>query len=306
MLLVSALSGAQLGALAGFEDFRTVARVNLMAAVVGGPPRLIGAYLRGLEGAVWGMIAAAILSCLVIHFALLSKCNEERIGFKLANCWKECGVLFSFSLPAVLAGMLCIPTVWLCSAMLVNQPGGYAELGVYGAASQWRNLILFLPWMIGQVSIPMLSAQDFHQNKREIFAILKSLLYTYCLATIPILAVACALSPFIMDFYGPDYSGTWPVLVLILFATSLQVIQAPVVKFMEATGRMWTNLIISMVWTITVLCFSQQFIQYGALGLCIALVIAFAIEGLLLFAYGVKVLWEPGTNTQLQISLGKE
>jgi hypothetical protein len=39
--------------------------------------------------------------------------------------------------------------------MVVNQPGGYAEMGVFSAARQWRTAIGFIPGVLAQFALPL-------------------------------------------------------------------------------------------------------------------------------------------------------
>ncbi|MDT9702507.1 hypothetical protein, partial [Streptomyces sp. P17] len=55
---------------------------------------------------------------------------------------KEFQVLWKFSLPAILAGVMIAPVIWLCNYLLVNQPNGYYEMASFDIANQWRNTVL--------------------------------------------------------------------------------------------------------------------------------------------------------------------
>ncbi len=58
MLLLGALNGAQTGALAGFEEFRTIARINLLAGLANFPLIVTGVYLAGLRGAIVALVVS--------------------------------------------------------------------------------------------------------------------------------------------------------------------------------------------------------------------------------------------------------
>ncbi len=57
MLFLSTLTSTQNGAMAGMEAFRTIALISLISGIMAFPLIIGGAYVLGLEGAVWGMVA---------------------------------------------------------------------------------------------------------------------------------------------------------------------------------------------------------------------------------------------------------
>src|SRR5262245_42123812 len=144
-MVFSAINGAQTGALAGFEDFKTIARINLFAGLLAFPLTVTGVWLGGSPGAVWGLAASQGVNCVLNHSAL--RAAGRRAGVPIG--WKTCGtewpVLWRFSLPAMLCSVLVVPVNWVGMAWLANQANGYAEMGVFNAANQWRTAILFVP-----------------------------------------------------------------------------------------------------------------------------------------------------------------
>ena len=46
-------------------------------------------------------------------------------------------------------------------------PGGYGELGIFNAANQWRNLVLFVPASLAQVVLPILANLQALGNQRR-------------------------------------------------------------------------------------------------------------------------------------------
>ena len=105
-----------------------------------------------------GMVAAAGVGWIVNRIYLLEKCRVARVRVHFFGAWGESRILSEICLPAVLANTAAGPVMWFTNTMLVNQPSGYAEMGVLNAANQWRTAILFLPGLIGQVVLPLLSS----------------------------------------------------------------------------------------------------------------------------------------------------
>ncbi|HOY60838.1 MAG TPA: oligosaccharide flippase family protein, partial [Verrucomicrobiota bacterium] len=58
-LFLNGISGAQTGALAGLEAFRTIAGLNFITGVISFPLLVAGALWRGIEGSIWALSATA-------------------------------------------------------------------------------------------------------------------------------------------------------------------------------------------------------------------------------------------------------
>jgi O-antigen/teichoic acid export membrane protein len=284
-LLFSSVNGAQIGALSGFEAFRAISKINLISGVISFPIIGIAAYNFGLTGALWGYNITALLNCVLCQYTLDKVMSNYGNRSDYKNCLKEWRVLWRFSLPAMLANTLVGPVTWVCNVLLVNQPNGFAEMGVYSAATQWRQLMLFFPGLIAQVALPIMASSDTASPYQQI----KSNFYINLVITLPLLALLSVCSPFIMSSYGSSFSDSWPVLLLVLCAAFLQVLQSPIVTYWAATGRMWTNFIANIFWGSSLVVLSWLFIEKGAMGLSLALLISFAIYGLLLVVVNMNI-----------------
>jgi O-antigen/teichoic acid export membrane protein len=161
-------------------------------------------------------------------------------------------------------------------------------MGVYSAATQWKQLMLFFPGLIAQVVLPIMAST----HKTSAYQQIKSNFYINLIITLPLLALLSVFSPFIMSSYGSSFSDSWPVLVIVFCAAFLQVLQAPIVTYWAATGRMWANFSANIFWGSSLVVLSWLFIEKGAVGLSLALLISFAIYGLLLVVVNMNIARE--------------
>jgi len=132
--------------------------------------------------------------------------------------------------------------------MLVNQPGGYAEMGVFSAANQWRAALLFLPGLIGQVAVPMLASLQNAAGRRPARKVLVGSMLTNALCTVPVLFVLLPCSRWIMSFYGAAFSARGHVLQVSLLSAALLAIQTPVGNLITAFGRVWVGFAMNAGW----------------------------------------------------------
>jgi O-antigen/teichoic acid export membrane protein len=154
--------------------------------------------------------------------------------------------------------------------MLVNQPNGYAEMGVLNAANQWYIAILFLPRLLGQVVLPILSERIGDKDRLRSEVLLTTSMKLNGAVVLPIVVIGCLLSPFIMQLYGAGFRSAWPILSVILITAGLLAVQIPVGQIIAASGKMWVGFIMNVGWGFTFIFITWVLIEWGALGLALA------------------------------------
>lgn len=290
MLLFGAVAGAQSGALAGFEAFRSIARVNLGAGLLTFPCLVGGVYLAGVQGAVWGLVAASAAGVVLNHRALSHQARSAGVPVPAPNSLSEREVLWHFSFPAVLASMLVTPVNWAASALLVNQPGGYAEMGLFNAANQWRGAILFLPGLLCQVGLPLICSLKGDDQEKELGR--KILHYNLLLnggVTLVVALVVSGLSALIMGSYGSSFASGYDVLVVLAISTVLVSINSVIGQTVTSSGRMWLGFGFNSIWAASLLALSYFLVPaYGALGLAAAYLAAYLVHTLVQGSYAAR------------------
>jgi len=280
-LVASALSGAQSGALAGFEEFQGLSKLNLYSGLVSIVAVAVGVAWWGMVGALWGYNIAIVISCFLGSRALNRATENQGVVPDYRNCMQEWPVLWRFSVPTMLSNTLVTPAAWVCNAMLVNQPNGFSEMAVYNVATQWRQMLLFLPGIAAQVFLPIMSSQTKSGESGPARAQFQKI---NMLIAAPFLVCLAVLSPLILALYGASFSKQWPVFVVVQLATFAQIMQSPVITSWAAEGRMWTNLFANGFWGASLVLLSWSLIRLGALGLGLALLASFLVYFIVIMA----------------------
>jgi O-antigen/teichoic acid export membrane protein len=253
LLFFNALSGAQTGALSGFEAFRAIARINLVRGLIAFPVTVAAVLLWRLPGAIWALAATAAVTCLLNQVSLRRQCTMLGIHPRFSSSWAEGRVLWTFSTPAFLSGALVGPALWAASAMLVNQPGGYAEMGVFSAASQWRNAIAFVPSVLAQFALPLLSNLN---GERDVSRYGKALRWNLILTAAAAAAVAVPVAlgaPQIMRLYGRGFQQGWLLLVLSAATAVISCINGVVGTAILSAGSVWAGCAFNGMWAAVLL-----------------------------------------------------
>ncbi len=292
LLFFSAISGVQTGSLAGFEAFQRIARIGLTAGLLSFPILVGGAFAAGLQGVLWALAAATALNCLLNHFALKELLRENGMSIDYAKSASELPVLWKFSLPAFLSGAMVTPVNWLCSAILVNQPNGYFQMGIFNAANQWRNAILFIPGSMSTIVLPLLaSLQSVDDSGRYKKVLWYNTLLNTGIALLAALIISLAATP-IMAGYGRDFAPGAGTLVALSVAAALSAGASVIGQAIASKGWMWWGVILNACWGGVLVVSTVMQAGDGALGLARANVIAYAAHLALVGAFTAFILPE--------------
>ncbi|HLA84195.1 MAG TPA: oligosaccharide flippase family protein, partial [Thermoguttaceae bacterium] len=276
-LFISALNGAQIGALSGFEAFKSIARVNLLVGLLSFPILLLAVWYGGLPGAVWALTINLGINWLFNHIALRREARRFGVPLHFRGCVREWPVLWAFSLPVILGNVLVWPVRWICGTLLVRQPGGFDEMAILNAADYWYAMLLFLPDLLGQIMLPVVSEQlgvKAKQTARKIMILAIQLNVTVLLPFVVLLSVA---SPYIMNFYGENYRSSWPTLVVSLVTALLIAGQSPIGFYISASGRVWAGFIMKLCWGSVYILSTVLLLHQGALGLAVARAVSYVV-----------------------------
>jgi O-antigen/teichoic acid export membrane protein len=167
--------------------------------------------------------------------------------------------------------------------MLVNQPGGYAEMGIYSAANQWGNAIFFMPSVLAQVALPLLSNVNGERDDARYGKALRwNLALTATAATAVAVPVALA-APFIMRLYGSAFQQGSLVLVAMSATALISCVNGVIGIAIFSAGSVWVRFAFSAMWAAVFLAGCHYLIPTGhALGLA----------GAMLGAYAAHSVWQ--------------
>lgn len=277
MVLFGTLISMQTGALAGFEAFDTIARINLVMAPIGLLTVVLGTHWGRVPGAIAGLAIAQGLTWILNRRALRIRSPG------LANLhfvWpreEERRLLYAYSAPTVLNAVVIAFTNWGAIAALVNTPDGYRQMGIFGAANQWLIALLVVPTIIGQVVFPHATRVlkgGYHESSR----LVRHATVLAAAVSLPIVVLGCGLSPLLMRAYGSEFQNSSLTLVVVLITAGIMAMQTPAIHIIAAAGRMWWLLATYLIWAVVFLGVNVFSVHLGALGLATSRLAAYVIH----------------------------
>jgi O-antigen/teichoic acid export membrane protein len=278
LFFISALDSVAVATMRGFESFRPLAGVTALKGATAPVVTVPMVYVWGVPGAVGALVVTSAVGLLATSLALRKQCVAAKIPMKVSIPPRmEWRILWKFSLPAMLASSLVVPPLWVAHAILVRQPGGYAELGLFAAANQWFLLVMFVPTALGAVLMPLMSSEaraTIPQGSR---------LFTAPVVGVAIFATlaggACAVfSEQILGLYGPEFTQAKSLFVVVMACSSFSALNEILNQSTLGMGAPYLRLSACVVRAVTfVVCAVLLIPQTLAMGLAVSRLVAAAV-----------------------------
>ncbi len=266
ILVLSSINGALSGALVGLQAFKLIAKLNLALGIATVPVLTFGAAQGGVLGAIGGLIVVQALNTALQAIAVFRAAASSGIAISLRGSWRERRVLAEFSLPALVNSALRSPVHWLCIAMLVNQPGGFAEMGLLHAANSWFLLLMFLPGQLANVYYPMFETALARNDSDELRRLVWKSVQLNAIACGGIALVLAASAKSIAAWYGVEYLESAAVLRISAITGLIIAVQQPLSAYLVAVANMWLVTACSVLWAVACVSSCYGLLNYGASG----------------------------------------
>lgn len=274
-VLFSILNGFQAGAVAGFENFRAQFFIELPWGIFWVASTAWLASRFGLEGAVGALVLSAIFRWILYARILIAACRLGKIRGEYRIWWQERALVLRFILPAMLSGVSSIPVLWLTSTILVRQPDGFAQLGLFAAANSFRTMALFLPSVLNSVGLALLSHQrglGDSTRYRRIFLINMTLVITVSIGST---AFVLLFGEWMLQIFGKSFTGGYPILVVLMGSLIPESIVLVFYQHIQSQERMWSSLLFIVPRDIVLVGLTWLLVpKWGGMGLATAYLIA--------------------------------
>ena len=286
-LIIAAINGAQNGVLIGFQDFRAIAIANLFAGVLMIPLRAGGAYLGGLNGSIVGFGLSLVVLLAINRFFITRILKKNSITISFNKAFREWPVLWKFSLPAALSGIMVAPVFWICYLMLARTRNGFDEVALLDAARQFQLMILFIPGTISQIILPLLVRTNSATDQRRYIKVVKYNLVLNISVALLIAIPMVLFSPWIMEIYGKGFSGGTSTLRILALAAIVMTANSVIGQILASKERLWVGLLFNLLWAVVFItgCYITISQNMGAFGIAFAMLIAYLMHSIWQYAY---------------------
>jgi len=241
VLLFTVLNGLLMGALAGLESYRALARALVWSGLAYLAICTGLAWWGGLIGAVAGLALSGLFQFVFLGAALRRECSLQGIKIHYAGFDQERSILLKFALPGALSGFTGMPALWLASAFLVRQPNGYSQMAIYSASFSLMTAVLFLPNIANNVGMSLI---NYHKGAGEEAGYRQAFWINLVVSTTIVILGACILAVFgpnLLRLFGKDFNDGYPVLLVLLLATIVQGLGIAMYQIIQSQAKMWLS-----------------------------------------------------------------
>lgn len=214
LIVLSAITTTQIGVLAGYGEFKRMAKISSQIGVLTFIFSILFTYFWSLTGALLALVFVQIINCLMNYYLLrtVSKSNMRNFDSAYTVSYKKA---LLFSLPVALQETSYTIGSWLINIYIIWY-GSYGDLGMFTAAMQWNSIILFIPGILGSVILSHLSGNS---TDEELFRKnLKQMKLLSFFATLLPAVVVFIFSGLIEKSYGVSYQGLGRLISIAGFA----------------------------------------------------------------------------------------
>lgn len=281
-LLLSVWMQFQAGVLAGFQDYSSIAKADIVSglAMLIFPP--LGAVWYGLSGVIVGLCLTTVLNCILNAYAIHLNKVKHSLAFRLEGAASELRNILTLCLPWLASGIIAVGAQWWCHNMLIRTKNGFSEMAVLAIAMQIHAIILFLPLRMSGLLIPILSeakADKSELQRRKVF----------CTLLLPsVSATVLASLPFvffpsqIFGLFGHDFATATfrPVLWATAILSILYILSFSLNQWFATEDKTWLMMLLNCLWMAVLLFTASQLMKtgYGAFSVIVGMVIAYVLR----------------------------
>ena len=246
IIVFKALNTTQNGVLAGFGDFREIARNSVASGALMLVACVPLTYFFGLTGAFISLAASqgcnALLNYLSIRKRTASLTDQQSGSHK-----RE---LIAFSFPIALQELNYTVCNW-GGIMLLTKLSSVGQVGIYSATMQWNGIITFIPGLLSNVILSHLSGTAGDEKAHT--HTLRTMLGVNFLTTAIPLAAIYLLAGWIATFYGATFAEMKGVMQVMTTATVFTACASVLYSELLSRGHNWLLLSVRIVQDIVIL-----------------------------------------------------
>lgn len=289
---LSLLSNFFIGLLSAAQAFRTLAYLQIFNGFVLTVIAIFGMmHIANLREFLLGLCMATTFNAALLLWALWRKIAKHPQILLNSSPFPTLTSLSQKFLPLAAAALAITPAYWLVS-LLIERYSPTGDVALFGVALQWFQALALIPTALANVTLPALTHEWQKTKQSGTFDSLRANLYRAIkrntLFMLPIVAVACLLSPILVNLYKfPQTYAIW-VICAAFSASYLLAVQLPAANLLMAAGLFATGGLMNVMWAVVFLLASAFFIivfRLGPLGGGGALLIAYLTHSIWTFLY---------------------
>ncbi len=241
IIFFTVVNGYQTGALAGLEGYGSLAKAGAIQGIFYLSLCSLFAHFWSLEGALAGLAISFCFRWYIFNRALKRECDLQKISVNNRDWWRERNIITRFAIPSAAIGFLTMPALWLANVLLVRQPDGYAQMGIFSAAYTVRTMIIFLPSLINNVGMSLLNHQMGMKNSLNYKRVYLTNIALTLLVVLTGSLFVMLTGQWLLRAFGKEFTEGYAVLFILVFSAIAETLTYALYQVIQSQGKMWLS-----------------------------------------------------------------
>lgn len=284
--------------LLGLSSFKSVAKSNLLTAILGFSLQMAALPKYGVLGSILGLGIANLAGVLYMHFSIrnVMKFIEYPAADFLIR-FQSIKKIVIESLPVFLSGLMVNPVNWFAGYLLTMTPNGANQMASFGLANQWKIAILFVPGILASIAMPKMVSLFNSGSRVELVEFTKINLFVNAVIGIAFVGIAAAASNYLTEIYGPAYRNDRLVFVGMSVISALMMVNNVVGLIITCVNKVWIGFGFNCAWALFTMFFLWLFVwdlNEGVLGVVYAFILSYTLHCVWQFIFIKKFISRMG------------
>lgn len=267
------------GALQGFESYKDIAIIQVVANFLNILLGVILAKYFGIIGAIYSLLILQIfmLVLMINNLTKNIKKNKIKVIIRFNEEVKE--AIVKVTIPSFLATVFVLPIMWITNFYFSSNIG-LEEFAAFSVCLQWFNIVNYIPQQLGQLK--PIYTQLYDEKK---YSELKK--YNNKIISITILfSICCSFFLFmirnlILKSYGDYYISCNETFIIMLITTIIFAIQSQYGSVFQAIGKSWLCFALNVIWAISYLISFFILYRIGIVGYAYTYLISYTVYAII-------------------------
>lgn len=263
------------GALQGFESYKNIATIQVIANFLNILLGVILARYFGIVGAIYSLLILQVFMFIMMVNNLAKNIKKSDIKLNIIFNKEVKQAILQVTIPSFLATVFVLPIMWITNFYFSSNIG-LEEFAAFSVCLQWFNIVNYIPQQLGQLK--PIYTQLYDEKK---YSELKK--YNNKIISITIIfSICCSLflfiiRNFILKSYGDYYTSCNETFIIMLITTVIFAIQSQYGSVFQAIGKSWLCFTLNVIWALSYLISFFVLYKIGIVGYAYTYLISYSI-----------------------------
>lgn len=192
---------------------------------------------------------------------------------------------------------LVAPVTFFCASLLADEVDGRQQLGAFFLLEQLHGIIVYLPMLIAQSSLPVLASELGRKGSSAAITYMRNVLIIKAVAALALAVVGYLLTDVVLGAYGADFASFDRAYHFMLLNAVLMVPLASVGVFVIVRGAFLTGCLMNLLWAVVFVALSLTGQDDGCAGIQLARLMATTVLGIFSLGYMAHYLRKTAATT---------